>query len=386
MSWLKLSLREFLRNPLRLALTLIATTIGVVAFIFLQTVIQLWHSGVASAQPDRLAVRNKISLTQNLPIYYLQRIKGIPGVNAVTYGGWFGGRISEQATDFFPNFFVDSRTYLKVFDEYKMPPAQIDAWQDDPCGAIAGKTLADRLEWKIGDRITLVGEAYPGEWTFTIRGIFQGNRPEVDTTTLYFEYRCINEKIPENRKNLVSYFAVRIDDPSRSPFIASQIDNMFQNSAYPTKTESERAFQLGFVAMSGAILQAIRIVSYVVLIIILLVVGNTIAMGVREHTIEFSTLRAIGFRQKHILFLVLSSSVTIGAAAAALGAILAPLLTSTFVNIASRSASYIPKAATAPQTLALAAIASLSVGTVAGLLPAIRAATLPIADGLRKAA
>jgi putative ABC transport system permease protein len=349
-------------------------------------VIQLWYSGVESAQPDRLAVRNKISLTQSLPIYYLQRIKGIPGVDAVTFGGWFGGRISERAADFFPNFFVDSSTYLRVFDEYIIPPAQITAWQDDPCGAIAGKALADRLGWKVGERITLAGEVYPGEWTFTIRGIFRGKRPEVDTTTLYFEHRCINEKIPETKKNLVSYFAVRIDDPSRSAFIANQIDGMFQNSAYPTKTESEKAFQLGFVAMSGAILQAIRIVSYVILIIILLVVGNTIAMGVRERIIEFSTLRAIGFRRKHVLFLILSSSVAIGAVAAGLGAILAPLLTSTFVDIVSRSAGYIPKAVTTPQTLALAAIASLLAGTVAGLLPAIRAATLPIAEGLRKAA
>ena len=149
-----------------------------------------------------------------------------------------------------------------------------------------GKALVDRFGWKPGDKISLSGTIYPGVWEFTVRGVYAGKTPTVDTRVMAFPYRCINERVPQDRKDLVGYFAIRVDDPARSASIAATIDAMFMNSAYETKTESERSFQLGFVAMSGAIIAAIRIVSYVILVIMLLVVSNTIAMGVREKTVD----------------------------------------------------------------------------------------------------
>jgi putative ABC transport system permease protein len=385
-SFARLALADLFRNPLRLALTVLATGVGVVAFLFLQTVIHLWYAGVAAAQPDRLIVFNKAFLTQPLPLSYLQRLRGVPGVSAATYAGWFGGRISERASDFFASFFVDQATYLGVFSDLVLPPEQLAAWKADPCGAIVGKALADRFRWKVGDRISMKGDLSPGDWVFTVRGVFAGKTPEVDTAVLAFGHRCLNERAPEDLKDRVGFFALRIDDPARSAEVAAAIDGMFANSPAPTKTESERSFQLGFVAMSGAILEALRIVSFVILAIMLLVVSNTMAMGVRERTSEIATLRALGFRRPFLVGLMVSESTAIALASAALGSAAATPLVRAFRALASKGFGPLPPVSVAPATLALGAAATLAVGLAAVLAPAIHAARLPIAEGLRRVA
>jgi putative ABC transport system permease protein len=378
--------RDLGRNPLRLVLTVLAATVGVLAFIFLQTVIDLWYSGVESAQPDRIAVRNRTSLTQPLPLSYFRRIAAIPGVTAVTHGGWFGGTLGDRREDFFPNFYVDAPTYLRVYDEFLTSDAEVAAWLSDPCGAMIGRQLANRFGWAPGDRVSLKGTIFPGTWDFTVRGIYDGKTASTDTTGLVFGYRCLNERVPESRRDLVGYYAVRVDDPARSAAVGQEIDALFANSAYETKSESERAFQLGFVAMSSAILSAVRIVSYVILVIILLILANTIAMGVRDKTVDISTLRAIGFRPRHVVGLVLAESALIGVIAAGLGIAASPLVVRAFVAIVSKSFGSLPAPVLSPSTLAFAGGASLLVGLAAGALPAIRAGRLPVAEGLRRVA
>jgi putative ABC transport system permease protein len=381
-----LALRDIRRSPLRLSLTILAVGIGVLAFVFLQTVIDLWYSGVEAAQPDRLAVRSKTSLTQPLPLSYMRRIAAVPGVDRVTFGGWFGGRLGESRRDFFPNFYADEETYLQVYDELVTPEADVAAWKADPCGALIGRQLAKRFGWKRGDRISLQGTIYPGTWDFTVRGVYDGKTRNVDTTLLIFGYRCLNERVEAARKDLVGYYAVRIDDPSRSASVATGIDALFANSAYETKTESERSFQLGFVAMSASILAAVRIISYVILGIILLVVANTIAMGVRERTVDFATIMALGFRRRHVVALVLAESALIGAAGAALGLAGSPLAVRAFGRLVAQSFGSFPEPVLSVTTLVLSTAAALAVGLLAGALPAVRASRLIVAEGLRRVA
>ncbi|HCF57818.1 MAG TPA: peptide ABC transporter permease [Myxococcales bacterium] len=382
----QLAFKDLLRNPTRLLLTVLATGIGVLAFVFLQTVISVFYSGLAVTQPDRLAVRSKISITQPLPLSYKRRIESVPGVTRITYAGWFGGRMSETREDFFPNFYVDKATYLKVYDEYVAPADQLAAWMADPCGAMAGKSLAERFDWQIGDRVTLKNAVYPGEWTFTVRGIYAGRTPQIDTTLFAFGYRCINERLPEELRDYVGIYTIVVDDPARSAQVAAQIDAMFANSAYPTRTESERSFQMSFIAMSSAILTAVRIVAYGVLLILLLVVGNTLAMNVREKTVDLATLRALGFRRRHVAALVLVESLVIGLAGAAVGLLLAPPVLSGFVRVVSESFGPIGTVVITGPTYALALGASVGVALLAGLLPALRAARLQVAEGLRRIA
>lgn len=386
MTLVSLAVKDLFRNPLRLGLTVLAAAVGILAFVFLRTVIDVWYAGVANARSDRLIVRNQASITSYLPLAYLPRIAAIPGVGAITYVGWFGGRIGDSPRDFFPNYYVDPATYLRVFDEFLLDPAARAAFEADPCGAVVGRALADRFGWKVGDRVTLAGTVFPGTWDFTVRGIYEGARPGTDTTAMAFPYRCVNERVPDDRKDRVGYFAVRIDDPARSAAIARTIDRTFASSPDETRTESERAFQLGFVAMSGALLAAIRVVGYVILAILLLVVGNTLAMGVREKTVDLATMRALGFRPRHVVTLVLVESLGIGLLGAAAGIAGAPPVIRAFGRVVARRFGPVPELSPSPGTLALALGAALLVGLVAGAWPAARAARLGVAEGLRRVA
>ncbi|MBN1203869.1 MAG: FtsX-like permease family protein [Myxococcaceae bacterium] len=384
MNYARLAWRDLRRNPLRLSLTVVAGAVGVMAFIFLRTVVDIFYSGAAVAQVDRLIVRNKVALTQPLPLSYFPRIAALPGVTAITHQSWFGGTISESQRDFFASLAIDPASFLKVYSEYTLPPEQLSAFQADPCGALIGRKLAQRYGWKEGDRVTMKSQIYPGEWTFNIRGIYDGTRPGVDTTALVFGYRCLNERLPENWKDQVGLYSVRVDDPARSAQVAAAIDGMFANSPYATLTESERAFQLGFVAMSSAILTAVKLVSNVILAIILLVIGNTIAMGVRERTRDIATLRAMGFRPFHVVMFVLVESAAIGVAAGVLGMFAAPPLLKGFMRVVESQFGPMAETVTRPQTLALAALAAVGMSLLAAVGPAVRSLRLPVAEGLRK--
>ncbi|XXF78819.1 ABC transporter permease [Myxococcaceae bacterium GXIMD 01537] len=388
MTYARLLTRDLLRNPLRLALTVLAGAVGVMAFIFLRTVIDLWYSGAAAAQVDRLVVRNKVALTQPLPLSYYTRLSALPGVTAVTHQTWFGGMLGESQKDFFPNFAIDPETFLDVYPDYSVPSEQLSSFTSDPCGALVGRRLSERFGWKPGDRVTLKGTIYPGEWTFNVRGIYDGTRPDADTTSLVFGYRCLNESatLPASEKDRVGTYAIRVDDPARSAQVAASIDALFANSAYATKTESERAFQLGFVAMSSAILTAIQVVSTVILFIILLVIGNTIAMGVRERTRDLATMRAMGFRGRSVVALVLFESCFLGLCAGLLGVLAAPPLVRGFMKAVESQFGQMPTDAVRGRTLLLSALAAVAVSLLAGVLPALRAVRLPIAEGLRKVA
>ncbi|QRK10055.1 ABC transporter permease [Archangium violaceum] len=386
MTFGRLVWKDLLRNPLRLALTVLAGGVGVMAFIFLRTVVDLFYSSAESAQADRLFTRAKASITGDLPLSYQTRISAVPGVDDITFYGFFGGRYGESQRDFFGSAFVDPPSFMRVFDELVVPPQQVAAFQEDPCGALIGKDLAKRYGWKPGDRVTLKGTIYPGEWSFTVRGIYDVRTGTLDTSSLFFGFRCLNEKLPEDRKDRVGAFMIRVEDPSRSAAVASAVDAMFANSPYPTRTESERAATLGFISMLSAIITAVQVVATVILLIILLVIGNTLAMSVRERTRDLSTLRAMGFKSGRVVMLVLFESLAIGLASAGLGVLVAPPLIRGFVALVGSQMGGLPAEFMRGSTLVLGALAAVGVALLAGAIPALRAIRIPVAEGLRKVA
>jgi len=386
MTFGRLVWKDLLRNPLRLGLTVLAGAVGVMAFIFLRTVVDIFYVGAESAQADRLVVRSKASITEELPLSYLSRIQTVQGVDDITWYGFFGGRYGESRKDFFGSAYVDPASFMQVFDELVVPPEQVAAFQADPCGALIGKDLAARYGWTVGERVTLKGTLYPGDWTFTVRGIYDVSRGGVDTHSLFFGYRCLNEKLPEARQDRIGAFMMRIEDPSRSAAVATAVDTMFANSPYPTRTESERAFTLGFISMMSAIITAVKVVSSVILLIILLVIGNTLAMSVRERTRDLATLRAMGFKSGRVVMLVLFESLAIGLASAGLGLLIAPPLVNGFLSVVGSQMGGLPEDIIQRSTLVLGALAALGVSLLAGAIPAVRAVRIPVAEGLRKVA
>jgi len=382
MQFLKLVLRNSLRHKLRTGLTVLGLVVAILAFGLLQTVVDAWYAGAESAAPNRLVTRNAISLTFSMPLHYRDKIRGVDGVRTVGAANWFGG-IYQDPKNFFPQFAIDPAPYFAMYPEYRVNDGELHAFLRDRKGAVIGRKLATTYGFKLGDTIPLQGTIYPGTWSFTVRAIYDGAEAKTDTSQMFFHWDYVNETVKAKtprRADQVGVFVVQIDDPARSAEVSRAIDRQFVNSLAETLTETEKAFQLGFVAMTEAIVVAIRIVSFVVIFIILAVMANTMAMTARERLAEYATLKALGFGPGYVARLVFGESVAIAIIGAALG------IAATFpvsAAFGAKMGTLFPVFEVSGATVALQIGCALVVGVAAALLPGRRAARVKIVDGLR---
>jgi putative ABC transport system permease protein len=382
MFFLKLVVRNAFRARLRTWLTILGLVIALTAFGLLQTVVKAWHAGVDAASSTRLITRNAISLVFPVPVYYRDQIRPIEGVRGVTVSSWFGG-IWRDEKSFFAQFSVDAATFFPMYPEFKFDPDEYQDFLRDRRGAAIGRQLADLYGFKVGDRIPIRGTIYAGNWEFTVRAIFDGTDETVITRQLYFHYDYLNEYVKirfPRRANQVGVFVVDVEDPARVAEVARKIDATFANSLAETLTETEKAFQLSFVAMLQTIVQVIQSVSYIVVLIILAVAANTMAMTARERLAEYATLKALGFGPGYVARLVFGESIAIAAIGAALG------IAATFpvsAAFGARMGTLFPVFEVSGETVALQAGCAIVVGVAAALLPGRRAARVKIVDGLR---
>ena len=382
MQFLKLIVRNALRHKLRTGLTVVGIVVAILAFGLLQTVVDAWYAGAEGAAPNRLVTRNAVSLVFSMPLHYRDKIRAVEGVRRVAPFNWFGGYYQEPK-NFFAQFAIDPMPFLAMYPEYRVPEDELRAFLRDRKGAVIGRKLAERYGFKIGDTIPLQGTIYPGTWTFTVRAIYDGADAKVDTSQLLFHWDYLNETMKQRsprRGDQVGVFMVQIDDPHRSAEIGQAIDRLFENSLAETLTETEKAFQLGFVAMTETIVVGIRIVSFVVIFIILAVMANTMAMTARERLGEYATLKAVGFGPGYVAALIFGESVAIAGAGAGLGIALTFPVAAWF---AAKMGQFFPVFDVSGETVALQAGCALVVGLVAAVLPGRRAARVKIVEGLR---
>ena len=379
----KLILRNAVRHRLRTTLTILGLAIAILSFGLLRTVVDAWYAGVERAAADRLITRNAISLVFRLPLAYLNKIKAIPGVKRVAYGYWFGGIYIDEK-NFFPEFAVDLPNYLDIYSEFVISPEQRQVLFKERNACVAGRKLVKRFGWKLGDIIPLRGTIFPGNWELVLRAIYQGREESTDENLLLFHFDYVNEAMKKNYPalvNQVGYFVTQVDDVDRAPAIAEQIDATFKNSLAETLTESEKAFQMGFVSMTGAIVVAIQIVSYVVIVIILIVLANTMAMTARERQEEYAVLKTLGFQGRHLITLIAGESVTIALAGGLLG--LAAIFPAAYFFRTALS-NFFQVFAVSDNTLAFCLAIAIGIGILAAIFPAWRAARMSIAEGLRR--
>ncbi len=377
---LKLVYKNAFRHRLRTLLTLAGLAIAVLAFGLLRTVVDAWYAGAAAASGTRLITRNAISLATFLPLHYESRIRAVEGVTRVVRSNWFGG-IYQEPKNFFPQFAV-SDNYFELYPEFIVPPAQLGAWVRDRKGCMVGRSLAEHYGFKVGDVLPIRGTIYPGTWEFVVRGIFDGADSTRITRQMVFHWDYLNEtlrKTAPRRADAVGLFIVGIDNIDNAAAVATGIDGLFTNSLAETLTETEQAFQLGFVAMSDQIVAAIRIVSYVVILIILAVMANTMAMSARERTSEYATLKALGYGPLFLAVLIVGESLFICALGGAIG-IAATVPTAVAFR---KMVSIFPVFAVSAQTLWAQAACAATVALAAAIVPATRAARVRIVEGLR---
>ena len=377
-----LILKNALRHKLRTILTIVGIVVAIAAFGLLRTIVDAWYAGANASSSARLVTRNAVSLTFALPITYADKIRQVEGIKRVSWANWFGG-VYIRESNFFPQFAISGASFLDVYPEYRLSAEERKAFLADRTGAVAGRKLADKYGWKLGDQIPLRGTIYPGTWTFTLRGIYDGAEASTDESQFFFHFDYLNEFIKRlypRRGDQVGFFVEEIKDPDQAAAASIAIDNTFRNSLAETLTETEKAFQLGFVSMSEAILLAIQAVSYVVIVIIMAVMANTMAMTARERYGEYATLKALGFSNGFVAFLIAAESLGIALVGGALGILVTFPAARAFAGIVG---SILSGFFVSDETILLQIVCALIVGVVAAAVPAWRAARIRIVDGLR---
>ncbi len=372
--------RNTFRNKRRSVLTLISISFSL---LLLTLMISIWRSfyvdQVAPEAARRLIIRDRVSLAFFLPAYYRDKIRSIPGVTAVAPLTWFGGRyIDDRPEHFFAQLATDPDEYLKVASDKIVPPDQLKAWQQDRAGALVDVTLAKKYGWKLGDRITLQGTIFEVNPELTIRAIYQRDPPQ---NALYFNAKYLEEAVPWF-KGQAGWYSTQIGSSGDVARVSGEIDDMFRNSPLQTKTESEKAFQLGFVASLGNVKAFILGICGAVVFTIMLVSANTMAMSVRSRTREVALLKTLGFTRRRVLSIFVSESVALAVAGGVLGILVAiPViwwLTRSFIALGVPLAMKVNL-----QTAGLSLLVALTLGIASGYLPAFNASRMNIVDGLR---
>lgn len=370
-------LRNALRNKRRLTLTVLSVALSLFLYTTLQTALrELTQPATSEASALRLVVRHKVSLANVLPEKYQSRIERIPGVKYCTKFTWFGG-IYKDERNFFPQFACEPDKLFKVFTESTIDPQQLNDFIKDRTGAVVGIKTARRFGWKVGDKITLLGTIWPCDPELTLRGIYYGG---IDESNLFFHHDYFDELL--GNKGLVGTFWIRAETPAAVPVLIKRIDETFANSDAETKTETERAFQLGFVSMFGNIKMLIGSISTVIVFTMILVTASTMSMAIRERAREIAVLKAVGFNSSHVFGLILAESFGLAMTGGLIGCLGARALFGS-IDIYSLSRGFFLKFDVTPHIIAGGMLVATALGVVSALMPAYTSTRKSVVEGLR---
>jgi putative ABC transport system permease protein len=372
--------KNALRNKRRSILTLLSISFSLLLLTVMMTVWHAFYNDQGSAESaQRLIVRHKVSLAQFLPISYREKIRSIPGVKNVVNETWFGGQYKDDKPEnFFAQFGTDPNEIFEVLRDFHLPPDQLEAWKKDRAGCVVDAALAKKHGWQIGDRINIKGAIFPLNLELTVRGIFTA---PADTQTLYFNNVYLDEGYTR-AKGFVGFFGVLADSPQSVPEVAKAIDAQFRNTDRPTKSESEKAFNLDWIAMLGNVKAFILSICAAVVFATLLVSANTMAMSIRERTREVALLKTLGFTRGAVLGLFMSESISL----AALGGLLGALAASGIIFLMAHSSQggfLFTNLKTSVPTMVAAVVVGAAVGLVSSFVPAYNASRRNIVEGLR---
>ncbi len=374
------------RNLFRTVLTVTGVAVAMLAFLLLRTVLSSWTAGVEYSAKDRIATRHKVTFVMWLPRRYVDDIRALDGVKAASWFNWFGAHLPGKEDQFFANIATDPKSFFDIYDEIVVPEDQKQHWLQDRRGAIVGSVLAHQFGWKVGDKVTLEGSIYPGLWEFNIDGIYTATRKSVDQSTFFFDWNYLNESARDSAKEQVGWIITKVPNPAQAAGLVKRIDQLFDNRDIQTLTMSERALNTSFLGMISTMLTAMSMVSVVILLIMMLILGNTIAMGVRERTHEYGVLRAIGFMPKHVSAFVLGEATFIGLFGGCVGVGIAyPLINQGVGRFMEENfTGMFPYFRVAGSDVAIALGLSLLLALVAAAIPAYQASKLHVTDALRR--
>jgi putative ABC transport system permease protein len=384
------------RNKVRTLLTTLSVTVALFLFSVLSGVLDTLNESIRVGSMSRLVTRNAISLIFPLPWSYRDRIAAVPGVKRVAVQNWFGGQDPKDPRNFFAQFAVDDEFFKIYANDVEIvaaapaqsgaaaPPGQdpgLAAYFEEQTAAVVGRQLMEKMGWRLGQSVTVDGTIYPGTWTFTIRAVYAAKDRSFGEEILFFPFRYLDQRGMAGQRQ-VGIYVLELADADRAPAVQQAVDRLFENSAAATRTESEQAFQAGFVSMYGNVPFVLRIIALAVVFAILLVAANTMMMSMRERTAEFGVLKTLGFTDATVFGIVLGEAALITLGGGVLGALLAKFLVEwSGFNFGG----FLPPMTIYWSTVATGIGIAFLMGAVSGLIPAWQASRLPIVRALRPA-
>jgi putative ABC transport system permease protein len=370
------------RKKIRLLLTVGSFAIALFLFTFLAVVRGAFSRGTELAGADRLVVINRVGLINTMPLAYGDKIRQIKGVKYVTHNNWFGG-VYQDEKNFFPQFVIDPENQRHVMTEMRVPDDQWKKFVGDRQGAVAGRSLANRFHWKVGDRIPLQNALYGSTktWEFNLDGIYTNDKEGGDESQFWLQWDYFYENVPDQVKGQAGWWVLKLDSPDEAVSVGKAIDDGFANSSYETKTETESAFQAGFAKQLGNIQLLITTIGSVVFFTLLLVTGNTMAISIRERTGELAVLKAIGYSDRFVLFFVLAESLVIALIGGLIGLGLAFIA---IPVVGAKLNGLLPPLLLSVASLGMGVVLAVAVGLASGLLPGISAMRMRVVEALRR--
>lgn len=371
------------RKKTRTLLTLLSITVAFLLYGYLTAIGEAFNAGVSVAGADRLVIRHKVSIIQLLPSSYQARIERVSGVTKAAHMTWFGG-IYQKPNNFFAQMPVVPADFFEVWPEFRLPEEQKQAWLRTRTGAIVGRRTADKYGFKVGDRIPIQATIWTkkggdASWEFDLVGIYDGAENGTDTTQFFFRYDYFDES-RAFAKGSVGWYTARIRDPNQSAQVAQAVDKEFSNAAEETKTESEGAFVQGFAKQVGDVGAILRAIMTAVFFTILLVAGNTMAQAVRERTDEIGVLKALGFTNTQVMWMVLAEALTLALAGGIIGITIAWAL----ISQGDPTGGALPNFYFPNQAFISGFLLMVGLGCATGFLPARQAMKLTVAEALRR--
>ena len=368
------------RRLRRTILTVLGLGVALFLFVTLRTFLQTLQTLGDVGSESRLVVSNKLGIIFALPIAYRTRLEAVDGVEQVTYASWFGG-VYQDAGNFFANFAVDPETYFALYPEIVMSQDHRAAFLDDRTGALVGVRLMERFGWQVGQTVPLQGTIYPGEHRFTIRGTYSAGRKGFDQSSLLFHHRYL-EELGEagGQGSTAGWYVLGLRDAQQAPTIANAIDATWENSAAPTRSQTEKAFNLNFVGLYGNIGFFLNAIGMAVVFAILLVAGNTMAMSARERFSEVAVLKTLGFTDGAVLRLVIAEAAAITSLGLIIGLGGAMLI---FNVVQFDLGGFVPGLTVTPGITLVAVAIAFGIAVVSALVPAWQSARLQVVDALR---
>ncbi len=377
--YLPLILKNGLRNRRRSILTICSVAASLCLLGVLMAIYHAFYFGQATPeQALRLVTRNRISLATVMPISYRQKILQVPGVREAMVMQWFGG-VYKDPKNIFARFAIEPSRLFTLYPEYKTSEEEKKAFLRERSACMIGRAIADKYNIKLGDRVTLVGDIFPVTLELTTRAIYDA--PE-NNASLYFNLDYLFESLSAGRRDFAGTFVILADSPDSVPRIAKEIDDQYRNAPIQTRTESEQAFQLGFISFLGNVKMFLLSICGAVTFTILLVSANTMAMSVRERVREVGVLKTLGFTNSSILGIILGEAAFLSL----IGGVIGCLMASGLTYLVRQAPAFIIQLKTLtlePSVAALILVIGVCIGVASSFIPAWNASRTPILDSLR---